>query len=143
MRPEQKAAEGFAAAALHAMLQETGLWTWDGQVCHYWLLDADVGDGNLQKIRDLTEEFAKQASNTRIGLILLIIAVIFQMVNALWPMRWKDFGIDWHGVLLAIGFAVILLTLSHWYSKYLAEQSHNEALEILHYETNQTEKPKS
>ena len=91
---------------------------------------ANLSLTRLDFSQPIVEAFAKQAADTRIGLILLLIAFILQMINALWPMRWKDFGIDWHGVLIAIGLTVVLLTLAHWYSKNLAEQTHKKAIEI-------------
>lgn len=98
---------------------------------------ANLSSTHFDFSKPIAEVFAKQAADTRIGLILLLIAFILQMINALWPMRLDDFGIDWHGVLVAIGIAIVLLTFSHWYSKHLAEISYNNALHILQNEINE------
>jgi len=95
---------------------------------------ANLSSTRFDFSQPIAETFTKQAADTRVGLILLLSAFILQMINALWPMRWKDFGIDWHGVLIAIGFAIVLLTFSHWYSKYLAEQNYKNTLDILQNE---------
>ena len=95
---------------------------------------ANLSSTRFDFSQPIAETFTKQAADTRVGSILLLIAFILQMINALWPMRWKDFGIDWHGVLIAIGFTIVLLTFSHWYSKYLAEQSYKNTLDILQNE---------
>lgn len=74
--------------------------------------------------------FAGQAADTRVGVILLISAFCLQLINAIWPMRWKDFGIDWHGILISIGFSIVFLTAAHWYSKTLSERIHKETIKI-------------
>lgn len=90
--------------------------------------------------KPIAEGFARQAADTRIGVILLLAAFILQLINALWPMRIKDFGISWHGVLISIGFCIIIFTIAHWYSKNLSERIHRNTIQIFEEKREATEK---
>ena len=79
----------------------------------------------------IVRTFAEQASDTRVGFILLLLAFIFQLVNAVWSMRWKEFGANWHGVLIGIGFSLILFTLAHWYSINYSKKMYNRTIIVL------------
>ena len=43
-------------------------------------------------------------------------------------MRINDFGVDWHGVLIAIGICLVILTFSHRYSKKLSENIYQQTI---------------
>lgn len=91
----------------------------------------------------IAKEFAGQAANTRVGVILLLVAFILQIINALWPMRWKDFGINWHGILIALGCSIILLIFAHLYSKKISEKMHKETIKIFQEQEKAEEKADS
>jgi len=87
----------------------------------------------------LARGFAKQAADTRLGVILLLSAFILQLINALWPMRIKDFGVDWHGVLISIGLCIIIFTVGHWYAKKIEDKMHKETMRIFEERRKATE----
>jgi len=84
--------------------------------------------------KSVVKEFAQQSADTRVGVILLLLAFILQLINALWPIRWKDLGIDWYGVLVSIGFCIIVLSLAHWYTNKLSEKIYKKTIHILEKE---------
>lgn len=88
----------------------------------------------------IVEGFAKQAADTRVGVILLLLAFILQLINALWPMRIDDFGVSWHGVLISIGFCIIVVTIAHWYAKNLSEKINKNTMQIFEESKETTEK---
>lgn len=88
----------------------------------------------------IAEGFARQAADTRVGVILLLSAFILQLINALWPMRIKDFGVSWHGVLISIGFCIIILTIAHWYANKLSERIHKNTIQIFEEKREANEK---
>ena len=72
------------------------------------------------------KNLAGQKSNTTVGFVLLLVSLVMQMINLLWPMRLDDFGVNPVGLIIAIvvsiGIFVIGYKISHclekkWYSK--------------------------
>lgn len=80
--------------------------------------------------KPVAKSFAQQSADTRVGIVLLLTAFALQLINALWPMRWKDFGISWHGIFVSIGVCAIILTISCWYSKKIAEKINKDTVQI-------------
>ncbi len=81
--------------------------------------------------KPIAEELAKQAANTRVGVILLLFAFILQLINSLWPMRVQDLLVDWHGVIISIVFSLVLLAFAAWYSKNLASRMIKDSMKII------------
>jgi hypothetical protein len=77
------------------------------------------------------KSLARQSANTRVGMFLLLVSFALQMGNALWPLSWKDFGIDWHGVLISIGLCIIILVLADQYSRFLSNKIYDRSIEII------------
>jgi len=80
---------------------------------------------------EIAKGFARQSADTRVGIILMIISFVLQTANAVWPLRWKDFNIDWRGVSIAIIACVLFLTLGSWYSKKLSERTYRKSIQII------------
>jgi hypothetical protein len=80
---------------------------------------------------EFVKTFSKQSADTRVGIVLLLLSFALQMGNALWPLRWKDFGIDWHGVLISLGLCVIIITASDLYSRFLSKKLYKQSIEVI------------
>ena len=93
--------------------------------------------------KPVAESFAKQVADTRIGIILLLLAFLLQLINSLWPMRWKDFGVNWHGIFISLGLCIALLTIAHRYSKKISEKIHKNTIEIFEERRKATENKNS
>jgi hypothetical protein len=84
-------------------------------------------DYQEETLRSLT----KQTVNTRVGLFLLLLSFILQMGNALWPLRYRDFGVDWLGVLASIVFCVFALVISYYYSSHKSKKLLEQCTQIM------------
>ncbi len=82
---------------------------------------------NPRLIHSLTE----QVTDYRIGTILLILAFILQMINALWPIRWEDFRVSKKGALLALLIGAIVFVMTYWLGDQWAVSLERTVLEIL------------
>ncbi|MBN2313772.1 MAG: hypothetical protein JXM79_07565 [Sedimentisphaerales bacterium] len=83
----------------------------------------------------LSDEFvmslSKQSADTRVGVALLLLSFTLQMVNSLWPLRWKDFGFDWHGVLVSVGLCIIIVAFADRYSRYLSKKLFDQSIKVI------------
>lgn len=84
--------------------------------------------------KPVAKSLSKQTADTRLGVILLLLAFVLQLVNTLWPMRIKDFNVNWYGIFIAIGLCIIIFIMAHWYSKRLSEKIYKSTLEIVEKE---------
>jgi uncharacterized membrane protein len=74
---------------------------------------------------------AKQSIDTRVGLFLLIISVVLQISNTLWPLSYNDFGIDWRGVLISIAFCIVVLVISYLYARHNSKKLFEQSMQII------------
>jgi len=107
----------------------------------YFLLKANLGlsaktivelsiphfDYHAETLRSLT----KQSVDTRVGLFLLLLSFALQTGNALWPLRIKDFGIDWRGVLASIAFCIVVLVISYLYTHHNSKRLFDQSMQII------------
>jgi len=90
-------------------------------------------DYNLQLAKNLSQ----QQSDTRVGVILLLLAFTLQMINLLLPMRVCDFAaVNREGVIIAIIFSIIVLWVSLWLNKILTKITSKNVENILSQERN-------
>jgi len=89
---------------------------------------------NSQMIKSL----ASQTADTKVGAILLFIAFICQLVSFFLIAKIKDSDLSLHGILISVGFCIIILTLAHYYSKNLSANNYNRAMAV--YEANKSKK---
>jgi len=80
---------------------------------------------------DLVQSLAQQSAETWVGVVLLLLAFILQMWNALWPLRWDDFNIHKSGVLSALVFSIVVGTGAFYGSKYVAKNTAEKVKAIL------------
>ena len=84
-------------------------------------------DYHEETLRSLT----KQSVDTRVGLFLLLLSFALQMVNALWPLSWNDFGIDWCGVLVSIAFCIVVFVISYLYTRHNSKRLFDQSMQII------------
>ena len=72
-----------------------------------------------------------QTTDIWIGFGLLLVALLFQMINLLWPMRWEDYKFSWKGAISSIAFSLVVFLLAWVTSGVLSQRLHHEAEEIL------------
>jgi hypothetical protein len=84
---------------------------------------------HLDYHEETLKNLSEQSANTRVGFALLLASFILQLGNSLWPLRWKDFGIDWCGVLISIGCCVIILAVAYRYSSSLSRQFYEQSMQ--------------
>ncbi|MGB7582143.1 MAG: hypothetical protein WBL85_06825 [Sedimentisphaerales bacterium] len=82
---------------------------------------------NEESIKILT----KQSVDTKIGLVLLILSFALQIVNALWPLSWNDFGIDRCGAAFSIVFCIIVFIIAYYYSRIKSKRIFNQSMQII------------
>lgn len=92
---------------------------------------AKISSTNFDYNSEIIKSFANQKADTKVGIILLFVAFTLQMVNTLWPMRFKDFDINRYGVYLSIGICLIILIGAYWYSQTLSEKIHQKTMHII------------
>ena len=74
---------------------------------------------------------AEQRGDTWVGVVLLLLAVGLQMVNALWPISWDDFSINRRGVVYALVVSALVGFASHCVSRELARRTEVRVKQIL------------
>lgn len=79
----------------------------------------------------ITENLARQKSDTVVGFSLLILSFLFALINLLWPMRFCDFVVDRKGVLIAIVVSIIISLVAYKISNSLHRKWCNQAKDIL------------
>jgi hypothetical protein len=82
---------------------------------------------NLAVARSLAE----QAVYSRIGVLLLLVALVLQVANTLWPLRWKDFGVDQRGAVLALLVGIVVGGVSWWIAGRWIERTVTHATAII------------
>ena len=79
----------------------------------------------------VVHSLASQCADTRVGVVLLLVAFLLQMWNAMWPLRYKDLGgASATGMAVAIGLCMVIFIGAYWTSRSIstAEQYQVEAL---------------
>ena len=74
---------------------------------------------------------ASQKEDSLIAGALLGLSFILQTWNALWPMRWCDFGIDKWGALISVGVSIFLFIFCFWGSSFLRKYYVSESKAFL------------
>ena len=78
------------------------------------------------------ESLTRRSADTMIGLRLLIISLIFQIIYLLWPLTIDDIGdVNGRGILLSIGFCIIVTIVGHNCSQKLYNKYANDSLNII------------
>jgi hypothetical protein len=85
-------------------------------------LSSTCWDYNRSALKSLSE----QCANSRVGLALLLLAFFLQ----LWLLRWKDFGIDWYGILISIIFCIIVFVIAKICSRFLSHKWVDQSVEL-------------
>lgn len=79
----------------------------------------------------VAKNLSQQQADTRIGFANILLSFIAQTINLLLEKRWKDFGVNRIGVIIAI-FALILTFFISWHwSKYLSDTTQKDVENIL------------
>ena len=76
------------------------------------------------------ESLAKQKTDSLIASLLLLMSFILQMINIIWPMRWKDFEVNRMGVAMALLFSVLVLLLLNLGASHLKNYFYAEAEKV-------------
>ena len=76
---------------------------------------------------DVANNLAQQQAFARVGLFILLLSLGFQMLL----MRWKDFAINWKGIIFSIIFAVVILCLGFYAAKTLQDRTFRKTEIIL------------
>jgi hypothetical protein len=79
----------------------------------------------------VVRSLAEQRGDTWVGVVLLLLAVGLQMVNALWPISWNDFSINRCGVVYALVVSALVGFASHCVSGELARRTEIRVKQIL------------
>ena len=79
---------------------------------------------------DVASNLSSNRADTIVGVCLLITAVLFQMVNLLWPNEYADFKINIIGVILAVVISLIVLKIGWVVSAKIQHKTLKEVKEI-------------
>ena len=80
---------------------------------------------------DVVRGLSVQRADTWVGVVLLLSALLFQLWNALWPLRIGDFGVNREGVILSLVFCAIVFGISWWVSHSYAGRTEAQVQEII------------
>jgi len=80
---------------------------------------------------EILRNLAKQTVDTQVGLFLLLLSLTLQMGNALWPLRYKDFCIDWYGILASFIFCTLVLAISYLYTYCRSKKLFSQCMQII------------
>ncbi len=105
------------------LLAKGNLWLSAQPVAEIW---ASQLGGDLEVVRAL----ACQAGDTRIGVVLLLLALIMQMACLLSPPDIRNQEINMQGVVWAIFFSLVCFAGALFMSGYIAESMVQEVIEI-------------
>lgn len=68
---------------------------------------------------DVAKNLCHQRSDTIVGFALLLFSFTLQLINMLWTMRIKDFGVNRAGVLIALIVSILVFVITCLVSNYL------------------------
>jgi energy-coupling factor transporter transmembrane protein EcfT len=80
---------------------------------------------------ELLESLVQQSADTWVGVVLVLVAFLLQMWNAVWPLRWDDFQVHETGVVLAFLFCIVLCIPAFCLSEYVATTNVEKVRAIL------------
>ena len=80
---------------------------------------------------DAVLHFARQYADTKIGFVILLIALVIQLINVSWPLRIKDFGVSRDGVLIALAVALITFVIADRISSEVQIKTNNLILKSI------------
>lgn len=79
----------------------------------------------------VAKSLSMERADTWAGVVLLLIAFGLQMVNILWPIRWKNFEVSRLGAVLALLFSVLALLVATYFSGRLGDETYIMVRQIL------------
>lgn len=94
-------------------------------------LTSDKKDNNPGMIRHL----AGQKGDTWSGVALLILGLLFQLLNTLWPMRIKDFDVSLTGSVVSLVPSAVAIVGAFYASRVIAQRTESEVRKILRSKT--------
>lgn len=80
---------------------------------------------------DVARSLSMQAADTWVGFVLLLTGFVLQMVNSLWPMRWKDFAVSRLGVIVGLGVSAVALGVAYSVSCFVMQRTEAQVIQIL------------
>lgn len=83
----------------------------------------------------MIRHLAGQKGDTWAGVALLILGLLFQLMNTLWPMRIKDFDVSLSGSAMSLVPSVVALLGAFYASRVIAQMTENGVRKILRRET--------
>lgn len=81
--------------------------------------------------KTVTKNLTTERADTIVGCVLLILSFFLQMVNLLWPMRYRDLEISKTGVFIALITTVIISLIANRFSAFLQSIFHKKVMKIL------------
>ena len=95
------------------------------------LVIAELSAMKLGHNPDVVRSLSVQTADTWVGVVLLLVALLLQLGNALWPMRWDDFHVNRRGQILALIFCIGVFGISWWASQSYAHRIETQVQEIV------------
>jgi len=80
---------------------------------------------------DLVKSLSQQQTDSRLGVLLLMVSFVLQTVNLCWPMRWVDYGVDKWGAILGVVVPAIFFVGALLMSNFLSDKTQKEVSVIL------------
>lgn len=79
----------------------------------------------------VTKNLTTQRADTIIGFVLLLLSILLQTVNLLWPMRYVDFGVSTIGLIIAVITSAIILLTAIKSSSFLQRLYYKDVMKVL------------
>ena len=80
---------------------------------------------------DIAKNLTRQQTDTKVGFVLLLSSFLLQLINILWPIRIKDFALDWKGAVIAIAVSILIFFVANSLSAHLYRKSYEQVESIL------------
>ncbi len=90
----------------------------------------EMSKANWYSHEKLGKNITQQQADVKVGFVLLLLSFVFQMVNLLWPMRYKDFAINRAGLIIAVCVSIIVGIGSLYLSQVLSKKIYKKVIAI-------------
>ena len=92
---------------------------------------AELSTSRFDYSPPVVRNLSKQRVDTLVGFVFLMFSFFLSLVNLLWEMRYRDFGVNYNGVIIAVLVSFVIFLGAYKASNVLQQHYYKQAEKIL------------